>query len=855
MHKKAVFFTFFIILISSFCQAQSALRAQRLLEKDKLGRVINILERTVKRNPADPANNFVMAKYYIHPEFGFEAVDSAHIHIELAAAGFELIESKDRRKYQRKGMDSLQIQQLSLKIDSLAFEKAVISHTESSYNHFIAEFPGAIQLDEAVLLRNELAYQHALAKKTPEAMQDFFRMYPEATQAKKARDAFETMYYEQFTKSKTTESLRNYLLERPGSVYADDAALELLKIQSTLANAGTYREFKEKYPYTQAAGIAAQLLNSITDNALQKELMVHYKNERYYFFDIAQQEILAFQLPEVLTDSCRWIKDVLIRSPQENGNTWYLKNGDIFIEEPLNEVNYLGSGFFKVNYKDQYKQKLIHISKNEQLVQQGLDFKIIDEFLLAKKENNGWQLISLLGEEILNEPVDSIWKTKEVYLFQKEEKIALAKLSDFEKNSRSDLKNFAFLYTDYEVFDDGSIWLESNDFESVANADLTPVIPLQKGQIEKIHNGWTILKDGTYEVLGADFAPLYDINFEQIRANNNVLALKQANKWALTGRDKMPFPEFKYDSVRLFNSWLSFASTDESKELIFHKGKKLKLEEGENFKILTAYNDANVENKDEVRFVDVINKKNYHKLYNGFGQLIYQSADIDATALNESLLKVTKGNKIILLDSAGVKLIENVDGIGNPENGLIPLLKNKKFGALNLSDKKLIPFNSTAKLQVFMKDSLFIYRNEGSYGIMDVKGKAVLKSNFTSVEPLNDSVAFVKEEGMLNIINIYTSEAIVNDIGDTEKVSFKGNDYYVVRIAPGYGLINSGAETIIPFIFNSLEPYITKDQIIWLAERSISEMDYQVIGYYDESGSLLFRDGFTNEEYLKTVCD
>ena len=59
----------------------------------------------------------------------------------------------------------------------------------------------------------------------------------------------------------------------------------------------------------------------------------------------------------------------------------------------------------------------------------------MDKFHLAKKEQDGWQLISILNEPILQQPVDSIWKEDDIYFFKKGDDMAVAFLpADFKKN-------------------------------------------------------------------------------------------------------------------------------------------------------------------------------------------------------------------------------------------------------------------------------------------------------------------------------------------------------------------------------------------------------------------------------------
>ncbi len=847
-----IFFSLFIALAFSG-RSQSVLRAKRHLEKDNLERVIKIIEQSVRKSASDPANYFMLALYYIHPDFGFEAIDSANRYINLAVVGWETLDEKEQKKYSRKGMDSLSIVSLSLKIDSLAFENAKILNTEQSYNHFIDNYSGAFQKQEAMEQRNIVAYQDAVAINSPEAMEQFFRNYPDAKQAKNAKDIYETLYYERFTESGSLVSYEKYLSEQPESILKEEAALQFLKIISTGADSSLLQSFIQTYPNTHAGRTASYLLSYWKNGDLLNPLLVHFKSGKYYFFDIVKQKLLNFNLSVLEMDSCSWVTSAIIAS--DSKDKWFDRSGNLWLNEQVSAVEYLQSGFFKVSYPTKLEATLIHISKDSVLTQKATDFRKIDSYFLSKKVGKKWQLLSLLGEEILSQPVDSIWTENKIYFFKNNDRMALANRSGLIKNGINDFKTLSLLYTDYHLHENGSIWLASNEYQSVLSADLKPMIPLKKVIISKIPLGWIVQNDAELTILTNDFKGKMSLEAKEFKSNTQQIALKNNNKWALIS-PQASFPEFEYDSVRLFSSWLSYVEVGEKRELIFNSGVHVILEKGESFKVLKTYNEAVINSGSEFRFVEIANKKGYLQIYNGLGRKVEEGDGIKVDALTADILQVSLKDKKILIDSAGNKLFdEKVDAFGSMQEGLIPVLKNKKFGAFQISNRLVIPFKSDIKIQVFVPDSLFIFQKDGKYGIMDTLGKQVLENNYNSILYLNDSMAFVEIENRKSLLHIYSKEEIIEGIKLIEKVAFGKTDFYLIRLSTGYGIINSAAQELLPFIFNAIEPITYSNKLLWKAERRIVEMDYQVVAYFDANGELLFREGFTNEEYLKTACD
>ncbi|PTB92404.1 hypothetical protein C9994_14080, partial [Marivirga lumbricoides] len=397
MQIKFLCLSFLLLGSIAVVNAQQALKADKYLEKGNLEKVEKILEKNIQKDPADPANHYMLAKLYSQPDSQYQAIDSAHIHIEIARDGFALSDNRNKTRFIRKGMDSLKIEVLSLKIDSLAFEKALKINTANAYQHFIDVYPEAVQTKEAIILRNDRAYEIALQTNTPAAMQEFFNKYPNARQANLAKDAFEALYFEQQTKDKTAEAYKRYLQQKPHATYTNKAALSLLKIQSAGANKQTLVDFITQYPNTSAARLAGMILESLSERMFNPKLLTHYKSGFYHFFNIDKKELLGFQLQAVLPDSCRLINKPLIHASESNSSQWYLKDGTFFTDKNLQELTYLKGGFYLLQEEGELEKQLLHLSNDSTLFDTAIDFIRLDDFTLAKKTASGWQLTSILG--------------------------------------------------------------------------------------------------------------------------------------------------------------------------------------------------------------------------------------------------------------------------------------------------------------------------------------------------------------------------------------------------------------------------------------------------------------------------
>jgi len=813
------------------------------------------IDKAVEKEPENPAAQFMLAKYYSHPVWSYDAVDSAHLYVQSVSDTFPKLEDKAIDRLAKKGLDSIHIANQALIIDSLAFEKATSINTEESYNHYLNHYQYLTYEEEAVKLRNQVAYEDAIAQNTTQAVSEFFKKYPDAPQAQKARNVFETLYYEKKTQNQELINYQEYLEERSQTEYSEEAAKILLKLISAGADSSDYQQFINQYSEFEASEIAQAILNGLNYEEKVPELLTHKKDSLYYFYNLEEEKLMSFQFEKAVPDSCFYIKKPFVLTIQDNESYANLKSGEKLVDFKINSIDYLSSGFFKINDFGR-EQHLVHYSLKAELKQKALDFQSVDKFHLAKKEQDGWQLISILNEPILQQPVDSIWKEDDIYFFKKGDDMAVASSADFKKMGKNDLKSLSFLYDDYEWIDEQYLRLFSNDYQTILDKKGKVIYPLEEAKFDYFDNFWVKVKDGKVKVLDQNRNPLFEEYLDDFQSKSGVLALQKDSLWSVFGNGLKGFPKFQYDSIRIFNGWLIYALQDSSEYLLFQSGKKIPLPEEESFRILKNYNVAFSDVSDQIRFVEISNGKGYFKLFNGFGRKIKEGEKLDINILTPGLIQIHQNKKKQLIDSAGNEIeIKNADAFGAYQNGLIPILQDKMFGALMVDSLEIIPAHSQSKLDVFLKDSLYIFKEDNLLGISDASAEIVLEADFESIEFFNDSTAIVEEEGEIGILNIYQNEYLHEDLDTWEKVVFGEEQFLIIRKGAGYGVVNQLGEEIIPFIFNELQAYESKGKLYWLAERRLSEINYIVIAYFNKYGEVLFKEGLNFDDYLETTCD
>ncbi|MFT4741479.1 MAG: hypothetical protein ACI9L9_002272, partial [Marivirga sp.] len=700
--RKRFFLVFLTSCLATNLLAQRSLKAFKALEDADLSKALGIVEKGLEKHPGDPANAFVLAKIYSLKGFREELIDSAHRYILSADTSFINLPQKYKKRYERRGMDRLEIDRLHAIVDSLAFYQIKSINTASAYNGYLLLYGNSSYLVEAIALRNKVAYQDALGAQTPEALSSFFELYPNAPQATEARAVFENLYYQKFTKAKTQQNYIDYLQERPNTLFAEKAATNLLKIISSQFDSSQLKQFSIDYAPYSAAKNARQFLDYFELSAADWKLLSHYNEGLYHFFNFNENLFEALTLPSVETDSCKWINQPIFRIVLDESELILNNKGDTLFNGNLQSYELFDRHWLKVKQQGVYLNNLVHLSASMRLRYEALDFKFIDAFTFAEKQADGWWLKTFTGHSLLAHAVDSIWKENDLFFFNKESKFAVATREILKQNSLLEKNALPFLYSDYEIISDSVIWLASDEYETLVDTALNPLIDLNKAKIIQAGNYYLLQKENETVIYNENFIPFWSGSIQSYKGKAANLAVKQKGKWAMQDWREHPIPKFRYDSLRLFNHWLAFASDSNSQYLIFGNHSLVSFNDKSSFQLLNAY-DLAAKERALVKFVVLTNEQGLKTIYDKRGEVIWEGEAVQIKVVSSELLFVkTDKNQFLLHVNKERFLLENVQAIGNYEQGAIPILNKSKFGVYISSNKQIIAPQSDSKMAAFV---------------------------------------------------------------------------------------------------------------------------------------------------------
>ncbi|MEI6754274.1 MAG: hypothetical protein WCK78_14050 [Paludibacter sp.] len=148
--------------------------------------------------------------------------------------------------------------------NALAFLKASTDNTEESFNTFIASYPDAAQMNDAVQKRNSLAFEKAKNADKIEAYDEFVKKYPAAKEISAAWDRVYELAYAQAEKENNTQSYKKFIDSYPKSKQFEKANLLYEKfffIDFTAnSNWKKYTSYIENYPKSSMLTIAQDSL-------------------------------------------------------------------------------------------------------------------------------------------------------------------------------------------------------------------------------------------------------------------------------------------------------------------------------------------------------------------------------------------------------------------------------------------------------------------------------------------------------------------------------------------------------------------------------------------------------------------
>lgn len=856
---RLLYFFIFCVFISScvFGPLGTSKRAIKQLEKGDYVKSQKLVGKSIEKDSLLPAALYAKSRLlvsYDSPEF----YDSAYYFVLRAQSIFDTMAAKPKEKHIKHGFDSLALQNLKIKIDSLAFDRALRKNTEEAFNEFLRKHPTARQVLLAKSKRNALAFAKAKAENTYQSYKEFMEKYPEAVQVAEAKERYEKLYFHKSTADGKVTSFIRFLEKHPETPYRKEAEQKIFEVMTSEHSLGGYTLFLKNYPKSHlrkkainyAYHVAKETDTNISISFLNDSLRHVQQLEPYVLLTYLEEAKFGFMDANaytVIKPSFNLVADLYKCEATHNdflqvNNTLIGRNGATIYQGDFDQVVDLGYGILA--FENNERWGVLHKS-GEMILKPEFDkIRLIKGSVLVLKKEKLWRLQTVSGRKLVEDNFDDLYTLGNYIIFEKNELFEIKTLKQLMSAVDNALMKFEYLYDDYEILPNGDIWLASTYGETIMNKELNEVIPYGKKEIKILNNGYLVTEGDRSTFYSEDFQKSLR-NLHQPLFNHSWLISKVDSTLKVYHLSDFKF-SLKTDSARLLGNTFIKIFQGDSTFLYFKNKEKIWFDNEENLSVISH---------DSIEYL--VSKSEETSIHNEIGSLIIKGAFENLSTLGSDYLVFNKRNKKGAIETKSGKVVvaPKYEAIGNYLEGNISLLTDKKFGLYHRQSDKIFPAEYEKNLSSY-NDSTLIGQKKNKQFLLTPNNEPLNKEGFDDIIHWTDTSAFVKLGADWQIFSL-----VNQTLSGLKFQSFDlhttptGEKLAVIYSDTKYGLLSNIRGIVISPTFNDLILLPTDKDPLIFTEKHIKEAAFYVVIYYDLAGNVLKKQAYEAGDYDKIYCD
>ena len=862
-----VVFKLFILLLVfsfpgvSFAQpggSASDKSALKNIEKHRWQKAETTLRKDLSRSPLNPAARYAFSIFFFHPENPAYDLDSAYHYAVTALHDYSLSHVRTRERLRRIAIDSARLAALRANIDSTAFEVAKRENTEAAYMEFLRHFPSAVQRELAEHMRDEVAFQQAVKENSPQAFRRYINSYPQSARSRDAQAEYDRLLFQEATKDGRLSSYEKFLNDHPETPYKNEIDRHIFQLCTVSGTVESFLSFMDRYPSSGFVGRSRQILfhlladeerpnwpHGFLDDSLQNLIAINrfilvpfFTNDRFGFMNENGQEIIK-AVHESINENylCGNLTgDVLIADGR-----LIARNGSRVFDGPIDHVTDIGLGFLKISTAG--KTSLIH--KGGFVLQDTVqDARILNKKFIAVRKEHWWFLYSLGGRLLDERPWDEIAAINDLVVFTRDNKKLAVPGSQITSGAEARGLILSDPFDDVKPWPQGLIWGKSGAFEGVMDQSLQGVIRFDQhqltqtffGAIASLRNGFALY----------DWTGKKSSTFERIKILGKRVGVKQNGAWYLLDPVSQIIESKPYDSVGVEGPFFLGINTD-----------TVTVHFDDNFakRFYQPRNIAFVPGRDSIAFLSV-HTGSQKILYDLKGTRLFTANFDGIEYAGRDIFVVTHKDKKGLLNGQGKKLLPvEFDAVGTVKNGVVSVLKNKKFGAYNIETRTFIKPTYDRNVVPYSDRVITTFKG-GYYGFLAWDNNPLSEFRFDEIKYWNDSLALVRQSSAWSLYDIFSQRIVEGNLRDLMFVkNTEAEKIAIVRKGDDFGVIGNGGKIMIPITFTDIINVGTAELPLYFTEKHIPEASLYVVIYYDREGNMLRKEIYDDAgDYDKIYC-
>jgi TolA-binding protein len=845
------------------CHAQAQLSAEFLamnsLTRGKWEKAKTQLTKALRKDSLNAGALYVYSRYYFTHDCPDFQIDSAYSYALKAQQVFAYLAVKQRERWRKLPMDSMQLVAHRQQIDSAAFKRAADLNTEAGYIYFISRFNEATQLARASQLRDEVAYINALKEGTYQSFDAYIKKYPNSSRANDAKVRYERLLFEAKTKDKKLSSYESFLVNYPITPHRAEAEQQIFQIMTASGEPSLFEKYLTRYPTSRNAKIARDILyhhakeedKPIPAIALTDSLRIIQQLENTYLVPFLKDGLFGFMndrgeqiIKPKLTEideyyACGNIFDELIVQK----DIVLARNNTILYRGTIDDYDGLGYGFLKI-LTGEGCVKVIHYSGFAIAEDVCLeDAKVLGHNFLALKSEGSWAVWSFTGLILLPFHWDELDQIGDLVVFIKAGKINLVSVSEIAQSADNEKVNFSKSFDEVKVWPDKRIWVKTGNKQYVLTQQLTPWIEEANHELTPTFFGAQKQSTEGFSFIGS-VSSSKEI-YRSVKISKPWIAGKAHIDWQLIDYRTLRASSLKYDSVSFIGP-LAIGIFKDSLHIYFSSSSYLKTTLQSRFQFLPG--------KDSV-FYFLLEEMDKRKVFDAAGTELFSVVADKIEYNNEGYFTIIKKEKHGLVDSYGkVLVVPEFEAIGPMQNGVISVLKDKRFGLINLNLKTQIKPEYGKNITPYSASALVAYKN-GAYGFIGWNNKPITNFEFEEVLYWNDSTAWVKKNFNWRLYNFYARKIVLDKVKKFKWFeNTEAEKILIFQQENNFGVISNKRGVIIQPNFSGIVNLGSPETPLYFTEKHVEEASIFVVIYYNDEGIQLLRQVYEEDEYDRIFC-
>lgn len=844
-------------------------------------KTVEALDRSIQKDTLNPAAYYLYATLFVDTAFTRYNVDSAYLFTNKSFEQLQFVtEPKDIENLKELSVDSVSLEALKDRVDSLKFIDIKGIHTIEAYNWFMQNHADANQFEEAIRLRNHIAFEQAEAVNTWQRYKQFMMEYPAAEDFGEAEGRYKKLIYEERTADGSYQSLTSFLEEFPNTPYRKPVVDGLFKYETAentlasfqkflvdyasndfnriLANRA-YHIYRTKYPSRDFFedfdfGLSTDSLKTV--RALEGEFwMPKLENGKINYVNKSGEERLPTEF-ETLTEDCLcapsfndFVYGVSGKKKQVIG-----RNGKLIYEGVFDTVIDGGFGFLVVRNVE--GDRLVHKSGEVIIDSPKEEIKVLNNSLIRTKVKGLFGLESIHGLSYLPNEFIEIDTFKTKLWLEKENGIQFIEPSSLLPILKgAEAPTFSPQYDELDELPNGRIWVIKDGKEAILDQRFNIIVPFGAYEIYERPYGWKLeTKEGIQLIHDRYNSQVAGKTYNQILENDRWLGLKKDSSWTLLDQVGDVAVATGYDSLSFWGENMVMKFRNDSVLAQFKSGKELLMKAGWAPQLLIPQEYITTGEKALNDFFMLSNAKNFRKIYNDNGREILASTFNDVAALSPNMIRLQKRNAA-LADSTGHYLLNFIyDGIGSNNNGYVSILDKGKVGVINPVKNIRIPPTFDKLIEPYA-DTVLI-ASDGKYkGFINAAGEPLTSFEFDEVVYYNDTLSLTRIEDEWLMYNISADEALYEGIETYEYISENDPDKtLLIKSQSGEGLYSLSQGELIEPTYTEIKVLGNTEEPIYFAMKLVPEADIYIVIYFDKMGNKIFTQSFQREAYFRIAC-